>query len=80
MSDRENWRERCHCGHDKVTHHEGKYNCLGLYCNECKTYRNEWGPVKPPTESVVPPAPETEPDLDDEDDDDVHVKMPWGYP
>ena len=80
MSDKANWRERCHCSHDRATHHEGRHNCLGLYC-DCRTYRNEWGPVKPKEDSVIPPPPETDPDFDDEDDDDdVTVKMPWGYP
>jgi hypothetical protein len=69
VSDSQNYRETCHCSHDKATHFEGKYNCLGVHCNDCKSYRNEWGPVKPPEDSIIPPPPETEPTVDDDDHD-----------
>lgn len=51
-------RERCKCGHDKVSHHEGRYNCLGMFCNDCKAYRNEWEKDEPPP---TPRAPKSEP-------------------
>lgn len=54
-----NLRTICKCGHDKATHHEGKYNCLGVYCNDCKKYVNEWdeGPRTPrKPDSEAPPT------------------------
>ena len=43
------YREICKCGHDKATHHEGKHDCLGMFCNDCRKYRNEWEEDPPPT-------------------------------
>jgi hypothetical protein len=56
MNVRGGLREMCKCGHDKATHHEGKFNCLGLWCNTCKEYRNEWA-----EDQVEEPAPTTDP-------------------
>ncbi len=42
-----------------------------MFCNDCKMYRNEWGPV-----DGVPKEPETQPTLDD-DDDDYDDAPPW---
>lgn len=47
-------REVCKCGHDKATHFKGKHNCLGLYCNDCKEYRNEWEDDAPITVRAPP--------------------------
>jgi hypothetical protein len=63
-------REVCKCGHDKVTHHEGKYNCLGMFCNNCKAYRNEWEEDAP----VTDPAPSS---WADDDEPSTPRMFPW---
>lgn len=61
-------REICKCGHDKTTHHEGKFNCLGMYCNDCKTYRDQ----NEKTPSTIPPPPDSEPEWADA----LNIRLP----
>jgi hypothetical protein len=63
-------RKVCKCGHDIVTHHEGKHNCLGLYC-DCAAYVNEH--AKEGLKKVKPTP--VQDDEDDEDDD--QTPLPW---
>lgn len=49
-------RETCKCGHDKATHFQDPktgqaLTCLGLFCNDCKRYRDSSEP------KTIPPAP-----------------------
>lgn len=74
---KQGWREVCKCGHDKVTHHEGKYDCLGMFCNDCKKYRNEWEEDEPPP-STKPAPPRT-----DDDEDPLptpRISFPFRWP
>lgn len=47
--------KRPDCGHDKDTHHQGKHNCLGTYC-DCHRYVDPYKD-EPPTERVIKAAP-----------------------
>lgn len=37
-------RQICHCGHDIDTHFESKHACLGMGCDDCKSYRDALAP------------------------------------
>lgn len=57
------------CQHEKDTHHEGKHNCLALYC-ECKQFYKA-GEYKPAKKSAIT--------YYDSDDPPDTPKMPgWG--
>lgn len=61
------------CKHEKDSHHEGKDNCLALYC-DCQRFFKE-GEYKPPVKRSGPPY------INDVDDDAAPdtPKMPgWG--
>lgn len=60
----------CHCGHDRATHFEQKYTCLGMLC-ACPEYVHEDAPKPVPKKvatKAVPP------------EDDVHYGFGWMGP
>lgn len=77
----EQYRTICRCGHDKSTHFSGKGMCLGMRCDDCKRYVNEWDKtgannkvaLEVKTEGPPPPPssrPTTDWEYDTYDDDD----------
>ncbi len=67
-------RKICFCGHHQVSHHEGKDNCLGMYC-DCRFYLNEWAAKDDPARTRKPVSI----GADDEEECPDTPKMPWGF-